>query len=49
MDNWYDKEEIYCVKCNHRWVLMSDKNITDEQHYNWIKKVKKLHKTKGKV
>ena len=39
MENWFDREQVYCLNCGHRWILISNKNITKEQHDIWIKAV----------
>lgn len=43
MENWFDKEQLYCIACKHRWILISNKEITDEQHKIWIKAVMEHH------
>ena len=43
MTDWYDKEQIYCIHCKHKWILVSNKQITDEQHYSWVENVWKQH------
>lgn len=43
MKNWYDIERIICLNCGHRWILRSDKLITDEQYYDWLDKVIRQH------
>jgi len=44
-NNYYDREEIYCPTCNFRWILVSDREITDYQHNVWIQYVYSLHET----
>ena len=39
----YDKEELICPTCKHRWVFVSSKEITDFQHNIWIGYVKSQH------
>jgi len=43
MKNWYDKEEFYCLKCNQKWIIESDKAITNEEHKIWIKESMRHH------
>jgi len=43
MDSWYDKEQIYCANCKHTWILMSNRTITNEQHYMWVENVWEQH------
>ena len=43
MKNWFDKEQLYCINCKHRWILISNKEITDEQHNIWVRTVLKHH------
>lgn len=47
MNNWFDKETLYCPKCRRRWVLTSTTWITDLQHKLWIDWVIKEHKRTG--
>jgi len=51
MKDWFDQEKIECIICGHRWILISNKKITDKQHYNWVKKSliqhEKIKKEKG--
>jgi hypothetical protein len=53
MKDWFDKESLICMNCGHVWLLVSNKLITDEQHYNWMDKVKEQHiqimKEKGEI
>lgn len=44
MKDWYEKEQYICPTCKHRWALISDRAITDEQHDIWIHWVEKQHK-----
>lgn len=44
MIDWIDKEVYYCLYCKHRWILTSTKDITTQQHINWLKKVVEQHK-----
>lgn len=43
MNDYYDREQIHCTGCGHTWVLMSDKEITDELHELWVIKVNWQH------
>lgn len=43
MKDWFDREQIWCIACRHRWTLESDKEITNKQHQIWIKAVMKHH------
>ena len=44
MENWFDKEQIWCIACKHRWILISNKQITQEQHDIWVRAVMEHHK-----
>jgi len=44
MKNWLDKQEFKCLICKHRWVIMSNKMITNEQHSIWIKETMQHHR-----
>ena len=33
---YFDKEMYACLDCKHKWILGSDKRITNEQHYKWL-------------
>ena len=44
MDDWFEKEQLKCPFCKHRWVLVSNKAVTDEQHNIWYEHVIKQHK-----
>ena len=44
MEEWYDKEQIICVVCRHKWILLSNQEITDLQHNIWINYVISQHK-----
>jgi len=43
MSKYFDKEHFYCLTCGHKWILASDKVITDEQHWEWIREAIKEH------
>lgn len=43
MQNWADKEYLYCIYCGHRWILVSDRIITDKQHKEWVEKFWREH------
>lgn len=43
MKEWFADEKAECLICNHRWILRSDKLITDEQYYDWFDNVCKEH------
>lgn len=43
MKDWFDTQQLVCVICRHRWVLVSDKQITQQQHQVWIRKVMEHH------
>ena len=43
MENWFDKQQLYCMYCRHLWVLISDKQITQQQHLSWVKKAMEQH------
>ena len=40
---YFDKEQFFCLVCGHRWTLVSDKPITNEQHWTWIREAVKEH------
>ena len=40
---YFDKEMYTCLNCGHKWILASDKFITDEQHRIWIQEAIKQH------
>lgn len=44
MNDYYDKEEIDCTHCGHRWILLSDKEITDDLFHKWLIKIYFQHK-----
>lgn len=43
MSKYFDKEQFFCLNCGHRWILASDRPITAEQHWEWIKQSIKEH------
>lgn len=43
MSKYFDKEEFFCYNCGHVWILASDRLITAEQHWAWIKQAIKEH------
>jgi len=43
MKDWFDREQIWCIPCGHRWVLVSNKAITQQEHEIWVKAVMKHH------
>ncbi len=46
METHFDIEEFFCLHCGHRWVLLSDEEITDEQHNKWLEEALKEHELK---
>ncbi len=44
MKNWFDKQQLWCPSCGHRWILISNKEITNIEHNIWIKAVLEHHK-----
>lgn len=44
MKDWFDKEQVWCLSCKHKWILTSDKQITQNQHNIWFKYGTKQHK-----
>ncbi len=36
MNDWEDRESLFCMYCKHKWILQSNKQITLEQHKEWI-------------
>ncbi len=42
-NKYFDKETYACLDCRHRWILASDKPITDEQHNKWIREAVRQH------
>ena len=38
-----DRKEIYCTGCGHRWILIYDKEITQELYLIWAEKVWTQH------
>ena len=43
MKDWFDKQQLRCISCGHTWTLVSDKQITKQQHLKWIKKAMEQH------
>ena len=43
MKDWFDKQAIFCMKCKHKWMIVSNKTITREQYKKWISKYIKQH------
>lgn len=43
MSKYFDKEQFCCLNCGHVWILASDRLITIEQHWAWIKQSIKEH------
>ena len=43
MKDWFDREQLVCFGCKHRWILVSNKKITQDQHELWIKNFWKQH------
>jgi len=43
MNQYFDTERIVCLACGHIWKLNSDKPITDEQHWNWVRDMLREH------
>ena len=41
---WLDKQKYGCLFCGHKWIIKSDKMITDKQHILWIKETLKEHR-----
>lgn len=39
----YDQQRVECLVCKHRWILISDKKITDDQFDTWVKQVAIQH------
>ena len=44
MKDWEDREQLVCVSCGHKWILISNKMITQEQHNIWIKVAMEHHR-----
>ena len=43
MKDWFDKVQINCIVCKHRWILVSNKTITDMQQKIWMRAVLEHH------
>jgi len=43
MNKPYDKEQINCTGCGHRWILISDIEISDMIHELWLIRVWQQH------
>jgi hypothetical protein len=48
LNNWLNENKervklIYCLNCNHIWILFSDKKLIDEQIRIWLEKAENQH------
>lgn len=43
MEDWLDRERLWCIDCGHKWILSSNKMITRQQHDIWVRAVIKHH------